>query len=264
MFTGIKPGNSVPLEGYNAPNAYEDYKLVWSEEFEGSSLNDESWNYELGNIDPFGNIGWGNNELQFYKVNNIVVKDGHLIIEVRQENDGSYSSGRITTRDKKEYKYGRIDVRAALPNQRGMLPAIWMLGKNYLQDKWPICGEIDIAESFISGPETANRIKSNVSWGKSFPELKRHSSDFVLTSGNFSEEWHIFSLEWDENFIKFFVDGIQHFELIINEEMEHYFRNEFFLILNLAIGGNPVQNPDNSTVFPQRMFVDYIKVYQKL
>ena len=255
-------GNQVPSGGYDAPNSYIGYTLVWSDEFEGSTLNTDDWNYQLGNIGPLGNIGWGNNELQIYKTENVSVSNGYLTIEARREINGSYSSGRITTQNKQEHKYGRIDVRAALPNQKGMWPAIWMLGENHLEDGWPVCGEIDIVEAFLSGPETANRIKSNAFWGFTFPAPNAPSNYFILQSGDFSQEWHVFSLEWDQDFLRFFVDGVQHHELFINQELALHFRNEFFFIMNIAVGGNPVPSPDSSTEFPQRMFVDYIRVYQ--
>lgn len=256
-------GNQLPETGYKAPDSYSGYILTWSDEFDGSRLNPDNWNYEIGNIDPFGNIGWGNNELQLYRSGNVSVNDGYLTIEAREESSGSYTSGRINTRDKQEYQYGRIDVRAALPNQRGMWPAIWMLGENHLESGWPICGEIDIMEAFISGPETANQIKSNAFWGNTFPAPNAPSPPYKLSSGDFSDEWHVFSLDWDENTLKFFVDGKQHYELIINAELGAHFRNKFFFIMNVAVGGNPVPSPDASTILPQRMFIDYIRVYQK-
>ncbi|GAB5408301.1 MAG: hypothetical protein BalsKO_06660 [Balneolaceae bacterium] len=257
-------GNQLPKKGYDAPGSYLGYSLTWSDEFDGNKLNTDNWNFELGNVDPFGNIGWGNNELQLYKATNISVNDGYLTIQAREENDGTYTSGRINTRDKQEYKYGRIDIRAALPNQKGMWPAIWMLGENHLEDGWPTCGEIDIMEAFITDPETANQIKSNAFWGNSFPAANAPSPPYILPEGDFSDEWHVFSLEWDQNKLKFFVDGSQHYELIINEELGAHFRNEFFFIINLAIGGNAVPTPNATTEFPQRLFVDYIRVYQKI
>ncbi|MEM6522486.1 MAG: glycoside hydrolase family 16 protein [Bacteroidota bacterium] len=256
-------GNQLPETGYEAPSSYMGYILTWSDEFDGNSLNLNNWNYETGNTDPFGNIGWGNNELQLYGRGNVSVDNGYLTIEAREESNGSFTSGRINSRDKQEYQYGRIDIRAALPNQRGMWPAIWMLGENHLEIGWPACGEIDIMEAFIAGPETANQIKSNAFWGNSFPAPNAPSPPYKLSSGDFSEQWHVFSLEWEENNLKFFVDGSQHYELIINEELGAHFRNEFFFIMNVAVGGNPVPSPDASTVFPQRMFVDYVRVYQK-
>lgn len=256
-------GNQLPEAGYDAPDSYAGYTLIWSDEFDGNILNRDHWNYEIGNVDPFGNVGWGNNELQQYRSGNVSVSDGYLTIEVREESNGDYTSGRINTRDKREYQYGRIDVRAALPNQKGMWPALWMLGENHLESGWPVCGEIDIMEAFISGPETANQIKSNAFWGNTFPAPNAPSPPYKLASGDFSDEWHVFSLEWDENTLKFFVDRNQHYELIINEELGAHFRNEFFFIMNIAVGGNPVPSPDSSTELPQRMFVDYLRVYQK-
>ncbi len=256
-------GNKLPETGYDAPISYPGYALAWSDEFEGNVLNLDNWNYELGNIDPYGNIGWGNSELQLYKKENIAVKDGYLTIKARREANGTYTSGRINTRDKQEFKYGRIDIRAALPNQKGMWPAIWMLGENHLESGWPNCGEIDIMEAFIAGPETANQIKSNAFWGTTFPAANAPSPFYRLQSGDFSDEWHVFSLEWDEDILKFFVDGKPHYQLVINEELGAQFRNKFFFILNVAVGGNPVPSPDATTEFPQRMFVDYVRVYQK-
>jgi len=131
-----------PLKGYATPLSQPGYSLVWNDEFEGSSLNENDWNFEIGAG------GWGNSELQYYRKENTTVKDGFLSIEAKKQSSGSsiYTSSRLTTKGKRNFKYGRVDIRAALPEGQGMWPALWMLGENISSIGWPACGEIDIME----------------------------------------------------------------------------------------------------------------------
>jgi hypothetical protein len=136
----IRDITKPPTDGYISPESYDGFTLVWSDEFNGTSLSLDNWTHEIGT----GSNGWGNNELQFYRSNNTTVSDGSLTIEARKESfsGSNYTSSRIITQNKQEFKYGRIDIRAALPYGKGVWPALWMLGANFHQVGWPRCGEI--------------------------------------------------------------------------------------------------------------------------
>ncbi|HCQ15079.1 MAG TPA: glycoside hydrolase, partial [Cryomorphaceae bacterium] len=143
--TGNNGNNGeLPKTGYTTPLSYNGYNLVWQDDFNGNSLSTTDWNYEIGT----GSNGWGNNELQYYRKENTEVKDGYLIITAKKENFGGreYTSSRLTTQGKQSFKYGRIDIRAALPYGQGIWPALWMLGSSHSSVGWPRCGEIDIME----------------------------------------------------------------------------------------------------------------------
>ena len=150
--------------GFVSPTSYPGYSLVWSDEFDGSVLNTESWNYETGNS------GWGNNELQFYRSgpSNVRLENGRMIITARKESfsGADYTSARITTQGKREFQYGRIDIRAKLPKGQGIWPALWMLGANFSQVGWPACGETDIMELIGHQP---NKVHATAHWGAQVP-----------------------------------------------------------------------------------------------
>ncbi len=250
----------IPAAGYTSPLNYPGRALVWADEFSGSALNTGDWAFEIGT----GQSGWGNNELQYYRAENTSLVNGHLVIEARQENFGSaaYTSSRIITRGKKEFKFGRIDIRAALPRGQGLWPALWMLGSNFQQAGWPACGEIDIMELVGHIP---NRVHGTVHFGPSVDQRQERSASRAL-SGNatFSDEFHVFSIEWEQDRIRWLLDGEQ-FHEITPADMggaAYPFNQPFFFIFNVAVGGNWPGSPDNSTVFPQRMIVDYVRVFQ--
>ncbi|MEY2924598.1 MAG: hypothetical protein RLZZ337_1146, partial [Bacteroidota bacterium] len=154
--------STIPTKGYTSPSSYTNYKLVWSDEFIGTSLNTADWNYEQGT----GNGGWGNNELQYYLSENTKVNDGVLTITAKRQPvfSSDYTSSRLTTQGKQSFQYGRIDIRAALPKGQGLWPALWMLGDNINTVGWPKCGEIDIME-LIGGTGNKNRtVHGTVHW----------------------------------------------------------------------------------------------------
>lgn len=227
--------------------------LVWSDEFENGPLNSSSWNYEQGAT------GWGNNELENYtnSINNVHIDSGYLHISALNPSENSYTSGRITTQGKKEFTYGRIDIRAKLPEGKGIWPALWMLGGNFATAGWPACGEIDIMELLGQSPAL---VHGTVHWN-----LNGHQSrtgDFTLPTGTFSSGFHIFSLIWTPNSFKWLVDNNQYYYLGRGEISAFPFDLPEFFIFNVAVGGNWPGPPDQTTVFPQHMIVDYIRVYQ--
>ncbi|HRI60869.1 MAG TPA: glycoside hydrolase family 16 protein, partial [Saprospiraceae bacterium] len=160
----VNPTIPIPTTGYSTPATYPNLTAVWSDEFDGTSLNELYWNFQLGDGCP-NLCGWGNNELEYYKKENTIVKDGYLIITAKSETAGSknYTSSRINTQDKFNVQYGRVDVRAALPKGQGIWPAIWMLGKNINTTSWPACGEIDIME-MVGGSGKDNVAHGTAHW----------------------------------------------------------------------------------------------------
>jgi beta-glucanase (GH16 family) len=250
----------IPTTGYDAATSYPGKSLVWSDEFNGTTLDASVWTPEIGT----GNGGWGNNELQFYRAENTTLQNGNLVIEARSEAFGgrSYTSSRLITKGKKEFKYGRIDIRAALPEGQGVWPALWMLGSNIDAVSWPACGEIDIME--VLGHQT-NRLYGTVHYGSNFSQRRSKTGEVLLPAGkNFVNEFHVFSIDWAEDRITFYLDDVQYFEFDkATAGADPYpFNNDFFFILNVAVGGNWPGNPDATTRLPQQMIVDYVRVYQ--
>ena len=247
--------------GFVAPTSYPGYTLAWQDDFSGNALDAATWNYEIGN----GSGGWGNNELEYYtnSPKNVFVSNGNLIIEARKEaiSGFQYSSARITTQNKKTFTYGRVDIRAKLPKGKGIWPALWMLGNNISTVGWPASGEIDIME--LLGHET-NKSYGTLHYGASGATHGSKGTSYTLPSGNFSDQFHVFSMEWKQDEIKLFVDN--NLFLTVNKAdlgtAPYPFNAPFFFIFNVAVGGNWPGSPDASTTFPQRMIVDYVKVYQ--
>jgi len=237
------------------------YSLVWAEDFNGSTLNTNDWNYETGAG------GWGNNELQNYTsgTNNAYIENGSLVIEAKQENLGgsNYTSARLTTKRKKKFTYGKIEFRAKVPSTKGLWPALWMLGSNIDAVPWPACGEIDVMESV--NKEVPSKIYGTAHWGTATTNHQQSGNNFALSTGDFSQDYHVFSIEWDANKIQWLMDGNKYHELNKSQVTvgTYPFDKDFFLILDVAVGGQWPGNPDATSIFPQKMYVDYIHVYQK-
>ncbi len=246
-------------EGFQSPTSYAGYTLVWSDEFNGTSLNTADWTYEIGT----GNNGWGNNELQYYTANNTEVADGYLSIEARQESVGgrSYTSSRIITQDKQSFQYGRIDIRARLPERQGMWPALWMLGQNFSTAGWPFCGEIDIMEMVGGGEGKDDVVHGTVHWDNN-GSYANFGGSTQLSSGKFSDKFHVFSIIWTPNAINWYLDNEFYHSIDISPASMSEFRQDYFFIFNIAVGGNWPGSPNASTRFPQRMYVDYVRVFQ--
>ena len=246
--------------GYTTPTIYTGMNLVWQDEFSGTALDGNFWNYENGN-----NNGWGNNELEYYtnSPKNVFVSNGNLIIEARKESIGgfNYSSARLTTANKKTFTYGRVDIRAKLPKGKGVWPALWMLGSNITSVGWPACGEIDILE--LLGHEITKSY-GTLHYGASTATHGSKGTSYTLSSSNFYDQFHVFSMEWKQDQVKLFVDD--NLFLTVNKtdlgSNPYPFNAPFFFIFNVAVGGNWPGSPDATTTFPQRMIVDYIRVFQ--
>ena len=224
--------------------------LVWSDEFNGSTLDQNIWNYESGN-----NNGWGNNELEYYTSDaaNVSVKDGCLQITAlyskNYNNSGfDYTSARITTQNKYSFKYGKVEMRAKLPGDQGTWPALWMLGNNINTVSWPACGEIDIVEmGTVWGFEN---VLSSLHWGGDVSKKK-------LVSGS-TTDFHIYSMDWRADHIAFYYDNQLLYSQPNNSGLP--FNQNFFFIFNLAVGGtgggNTINLGSSST-----LYVDYVRVY---
>lgn len=249
--------------GYDAPTSYAGYTLTWSDEFNSSSLDNTIWGHQNGDGCP-GLCGWGNNELEYYtdRPENLFFQNGKLIIEARPEsfNGKNYTSSKILTQGRKPIKFGRIDIRAILPKGKGIWPAFWLMPEKSVFGGWPKSGEIDLME--VVGHEP-NKTHGTLHYGPG-PGSTQINRNYTLPSGTFNDEFHVFSLEWKEDQLKWLIDG-NVFSTVNKADLganNYPFNEEFFVIMNLAIGGNWPGNPDATTYFPQWLIVDYIRVYQ--
>ncbi len=231
--------------------SHSQWTLIWSDEFGGSALDNTKW------ISETGGWGWGNNELQYYTDgDNLTVSGGVLVIEARAEQftSNSYTSGKIITKDLFEIKYGKIETRMKMPLGQGLWPAFWMLGANISEVSWPYCGEIDIMEHINNEMAT----HGTAHWHNGGHVYNGNSTAVNPTN------YHIYSIEWNANEIRWFMDGNQYFYLSIqnNAQSTDEMHLPFYLILNLAVGGNWPGYPNASTPFPAQVEIDYVRAYK--
>ena len=242
------------------PDYVSNFTLVWSDEFDGNTVNTNNWKFETGAS------GWGNSELQNYTNGaNAEVKDGKLILTAEKLDDnkvaGSYSSTRMITKGKKEFTYGKMEIRAKLPSGKGIWPAIWMLGENIDNVGWPACGEIDIMEYVGYQPNT---IHSTVHTTSGSGNNGDGSSKALETA---EEDFHVYGLIWTQEELLFYTDSPENVTHKYNPSTKTDnnwpFDKPHFFILNIAVGGTwgGAQGIDNS-IFPQTMEIDYVRVYQ--
>lgn len=245
--------------------SYAGYELKWQDEFNGTELNRNDWNIETHEA------GWVNSELQEYvdSDKNIYVKDGNLVIKPWKTGEGKYTSGRINTQGKHDFKYGLFEARVKVPAGKGFLPAFWMMPTDEnLYGQWPRCGEIDCME--VMGQET-NKVYGTIHFGNPHSEKQ---NTYTLKNGNFADEYHVFSCEWEPGKITWYVDGIKYHEAndwystTEGQGTVAYpapFDQNFYMILNLAVGGSWVGFPDadENYVDGQQFTIDYVKAYQK-
>lgn len=230
-------------------------KLIWEENFDGKTLNEKVWNIEIGDGCP--NCGWGNNERQLYTKDNHKLVDGKLIITAKKDGD-KYTSTRITTKAKKEFKYGRIEAKAKLPVGQGIWPAFWMLGSNIDKVGWPKSGEIDILEYVGREPNMVfTTLHTQASHGNSINTKKTKFEDI-------EEGFHIFAVDWTKEKMDFFVDGKLVYTFAPENKSEDVwpFNQPFYILVNMAIGGNFGGPEVDDKIFPQEFIVDYIRVYK--
>jgi len=229
------------------------WNLVWSDEFNYNGLPDTSkWGNEAGFI--------RNNELQYYtrqRIENSRVVDGNLLIIGKKEsyNNANYTSASLVTDGKKSWTYGKVEARIKMPKGQGMWPAFWMLGQNIHTVGWPKCGEIDIMEHI----NNEDLLHGTLHWYN-----EKHASSGGTTPCDVTK-FHNYSIEWDKEFVRLLLDGNKYWEVNIKDGINstEEFQKPHYIILNLAIGGDWPKNPDLTTVFPDTMYVDYVRVYQK-
>lgn len=236
------------------------WEIVWHDEFEEPALNLEKWTFDIG-----GN-GWGNQELQAYtdRPENVRVEDGMLVIEARHEEElirgREYSSARLKTQGLHAWQYGRIEARLKLPYGQGIWPAFWMLGDNLYQKGWPAAGEIDIMEFIGREPD---HIYATVH-APGYSGGDGAGSSITVPADSLRNDFHVYAIEWEENEIRWYFDDRQYFKLTPADVPDEWiFDHPFFIILNLAVGGRWPGYPDDTTVFPQFLYVDYVRVYEK-
>ena len=251
------------------PPPAQTYQLVWSDDFngaDGSAPDATKWAIQTGGG------GWGNNELESYtsRPQNVQVSGGNLVITTIEEDytgsDGiarHYTSARMQTKGLFSQQYGRFEARIKIPKGQGMWPAFWMLGNNIDTAGWPACGEIDIMENIGKEPTMIH----GTLHAPGYPP-EGYTAAFTLPNAqNFADDFHIVAVEWEPQQIRLYVDGTLYATDTKTESPQPsswVFDNQpFFLLLNLAVGGNWPGNPDRTTQFPQQMLVDYVRVYQK-
>lgn len=254
--------NPVKETGNDESLEIEGYNLLWNDEFDGSEVDLTKWSYEV-NAD-----GGGNNELQYYtsRSENSNVSDGYLNIIARQEEYTSngktryYTSARLKTQQTKSFMYGKITARIKLPYGQGLWPAFWMLGININEVGWPKCGEIDIMEMIGGGDGRDNVTHGTLHWDQNGHQYRGGSKK--LTTGIFNDDFHEFTINWDSEKVEWLLDGQPYYSLNITSEEMSEFHQHFFIILNLAVGGDWPGDPTAESKFPQTMQIDYVRVYQ--
>jgi beta-glucanase (GH16 family) len=246
----------------------EKWSLVWSDEFGDNTVDPQKWSYMIGDGTDYGETrGWGNDEKQYYtqdSVNSGIAIDqagnSVLYIDATATPNGvtEYASAKLTTEDLFEFRFGKVEARIKLPETKGIWPAFWMLGANKPDIGWPGSGEIDIMEMIGNAEQT---VHGTVHYVNSENEHRLNGDSNSLTEGKYSDDYHLYAIEWTPEDITWFVDGEQYHKVTIAADMKEFLR-EHYLILNVAVGGYWPGYPDQTTVLPQRMAVDYVRVYQ--
>ena len=246
----------------------ESCQLVWADEFNGARVDPERWTFQLGDGREAGlPSGWGNSELQWYTRENAVVANGLLTITAREERvqpGFPYTSVRLHSRNKADFRYGRFEMRARMPIGKGLWPAFWMLPTDSRHGSWAASGEIDIVEYM---GDTPNEVFGTIHYGGEWPDNTHSSAEFALSSGAFHDDFHVFAIEWEATEIRWYVDDVHY------ATQTHWhstagpypapFDVEFHLLLNLAVGGALPGAPAADTRFPQEYVIDYVRVYQQ-
>jgi beta-glucanase (GH16 family) len=263
----------VLLSGLALTGRAQQWRLTWSDEFDGASgarVDARKWTAEVGGQ------GWGNKELEYYSdstKNAYLNGHGSLVIKALQETPGQefkcwygecrYTSARLITKNKFAQAYGRFEARLKLPYGQGIWPAFWLLGENIETVGWPTCGEIDIMENIGREPAMVH----GTIHGPGYSGGKGIGAPFALPGGKrFADDYHIFAVEWEPQAIRFYVDGKLYTTRTpadLPSATKWVYDHPFFIILNLAVGGSWPGDPNATTVFPQTMLVDYVRVYSR-
>ena len=237
--------------GYTSPDSYPGMKRLWSDEFRGNKLNKSNWSHETGT----GRNGWGNRELQYYRPENLTLQDGYLAITAKPEAyEGSqYTSSRIVSREQQPFTSGRVDIRVSLPAGQGMRPVLWL--------EVSAGGGIDIME-MIGGSGREDTVHGTLHWRQNGKRLYEGGS-VTLPNDTFTGQFHVFSIIQDESKIQWLADNQVYFQMDTSSPEFAAFSAPFSVGINLAIGGEGPGAPDSTTQFPQRLVVDYVRVFQK-
>ncbi len=258
------------------PPGLPGWTLVWSDEFDvaaGSRVDGGKWSFDVGDGCSAGNCGWGNHEKEVYTdaPENVSMNgQGRLAITARvspgrlncYDSACRYTSSRIKTRGRMEQKYGRIEARIRLPQGQGLWPAFWMLGNNLPSTPWPDCGEIDIMEYRGSNAAAVSSAMHGPGYSGKTPFVHGYS----LPGRSFSEDFHVFAIEWEPEQVRFYVDNSLHFTVTKEAVQPHgawVFDHPFFVLLNLAVGGEFDGDPASDAIFPATMLIDYVRVYER-
>ncbi len=250
----------IPLLFLGCDDDEKNWQLVWQDEFEGTadqSLDPSKWTYDIG-------TDWGNAQLEYdtNRPENVSLDGvGNLAIVARKENfsGSAYTSARITTKGLFEQTYGRFEARIKMPSGRGLWPAFWLLGSNIDLVGWPKCGEIDIME--YRGQEPT--IIHGSIHGPGYSAGNAVTDSYIIPNNRFDTDFHTFTIEWNPDYIDFFVDNIFYQRITPSDANgEWVYDHPFYIILNVAVGGNYVGPPSSETSFPQTMLVDWVRVYQ--
>ena len=255
VFVGCSPEAKQTLDSKN-------WELTWSDEFNGTAgtLPDASkWNFDIGNN------GWGNKELQAYtnSAQNVSMDgNGNLVITAKKENvnGAQYTSARINTKNLFSQAYGKFEARLIAPYGQGLWPAFWLLGSNIDTANWPQCGEIDIFEMRGAKPS----INNGSMHGPGFSGGNALTNSYALFNSRFDVDYHTFAIEWDVNSVDYFVDGYLYQHIEKSSVPQWVYDHPFYMILNVAVGGNYGGNPITGTPFPQTMTIDYVRVYKQV
>ncbi|MEM7575697.1 MAG: glycoside hydrolase family 16 protein [Bacteroidota bacterium] len=255
--TDQKERNYTPGEGW---------ELVWADEFDADTLNLNNWNRQIVRAGRF------NDEWQRYtdSGSNAYIDSGHLVIRANHESEDhgmdQYTSARLNTANKQSWTYGKIAARIRLPQGQGIWPAFWMLGANINENggdtPWPQCGEIDILELY--GSKDDGVVESNLHYADATDNHTMSGAiPYKLEEGIFADDFHVFALEWTADSITWLVDENQYASAPITADDMTEFHQDYFILLNLAVGGTYAGRPGATTRFPQRMYVDWVRVYEK-
>jgi beta-glucanase (GH16 family) len=261
-----KGHQSAPSEKEYQHAPGQDWKLAWSDEFRADTIDESNWNLQVVEAGRF------NDEWQRYTNSNqnAYIEDGCLVIKAIHESDkhgmNQYTSARLNTANKQTWKYGKVAARIKLPHGTGIWPAFWMLGANINENggdtPWPQSGEIDILELYGSKDDAV--VEANLHYANNAGAHKMMGAkSYKLKHGKFADAFHVFELEWDANEIVWLVDGERYASMPIKAKMLSEFHKPFFILLNLAVGGTYAGRPDATSTFPQYMYVDWVRVYQK-
>jgi len=264
---------AVSVLALSAPARAQGWKLVWADEFDGargSAVDAKRWTEETGGG------GWGNRELQYYTAgakNAYLDGRGALVIRAVEESlpesfkcwygPCRYTSARLITRGKFSRAYGRFEARLRVPGGQGLWPAFWLLGEDIGRVGWPACGEIDVMENIGREPSTVH----GTVHGPGYSGASGIGAAYQLPNGRrFADDFHVFAVEWEPDILRWYVDG-RHYHTLTPDKLpagaKWVFDHPFFILLNVAVGGQWPGDPDQTTTFPQTMTVDYVRVYQR-